>query len=88
MRHEIDTIQEQVRAVMPDVKIEQLKVLHPRVDDDGIWTFRREGKKEEVSLESSTGRAPFLVESTTSEQRFIASKVEEAIQAVQAFLVR
>ena len=87
MPHDIDIIKERVRTAVPDVRIEQLKVSHPGTDDDGLWSFHREAKKEKVSLESSTYDAPFTVEFTSSDRRFTARTVEEAIDAVRTFLI-
>jgi hypothetical protein len=84
-RRDIDIVKQQVLALLPDIRIEQLKVAHPGVDDDGIWSFRREGKKDEISLESSTYNVPFLVESTASEERTTASTIEEAVEVVRRF---
>ena len=85
MRHDIDIIKERVRAEFPDVNVEQLAVSHPGADDEGLWFFRRAGKKEHLQLESSTNDLPFVVESTASEERLTASTVEEAVAAVRKF---
>jgi len=82
MRHDIDIIKEAVRAAFPDVKIEQLKVMHPGVDDDGLWFFSREGREEDIQLESSTYDLPFLVES--SSVLVTAKTIEEVIKIVRS----
>jgi hypothetical protein len=82
MRHDIDIIKEEVRAAFPDVKIEQLKVKHAGADDDGLWFFSREGKKEDIQLESSTYDLPFLVESSSG--RLTAKTIEEAVKFVRS----
>ncbi len=85
MHHDIDIIKERIRVLLPDVKIEQLKVVHPGADDDGLWFFRRDGKKEHLQLESSTYDVPFIVETTASGDCSTAPTIEEAVEAVRRF---
>ena len=85
MPHDIDTICERVRRAIPGVTIEQLKVSHPGADDDGLWFFRKAGKREHLQLESSTYNLPFIVETTASAESAVVSTLDEAVEAVQRF---
>ncbi len=62
MARDIDKVIERVRAQLPAVVVEKMKVSHLGVDDDGLWFFRLPPEKKEVQIESSTGAAPFLLE--------------------------
>ena len=83
---DIDAIIARLRVAHPDISAEQLTVLHPGADDDGLWFFRHPATDVEVQLESSTGICPFLFESSGSADRFTASTVEQAIAFVVAGL--
>jgi hypothetical protein len=87
MPHDIDIISERVRSALPDVKIEQLRCTHA-ADDDGVWFFRRDGKKEELQFESSSHDFPFLIETSTSEDRRTVHTLEEAVEAVRSFFIQ
>jgi hypothetical protein len=56
---DIGTILELVRRVYPDVVCEQLQVVHPGADDEGLWFFTRPGISNEVQIESPPGTCPF-----------------------------
>jgi hypothetical protein len=91
MSRDIDAIIARVHARHPDAVIAQLKVVHPGVDDDGVWTVRLPAQTESIQVESSTGNAPFLVESDgVSPTRNVATlaSVDEAVLAITAFLSR
>ncbi len=79
---DIDTIIQQLAKTYPDITHEQLKVLHPGADDDGIWFFRHPNSPSEVQLESHTGQCPFLFESDSSNAKVIAATVAAAIAMV------
>jgi hypothetical protein len=83
---DIDRVIERVRAALPDVRWEQLKVSHPGVDDDGIWFFTRPGGKGDVQAESSTGMCPFLVEGDHLWQRVDRATVEETASTIVEWL--
>lgn len=85
MPHDIDIIRERIHILLPDVKIEQLHVAHPGADDDGLWFFRRDGKREHLQLESSAYDAPFIVETTMNGDCLMAATIEEAVEAVRQF---
>ena len=83
---DIDSIISRLRAAHPDISSEQLTVVHPGVDDDGLWFFRHPATDVEVQLESSTGKCPFLFESSGTVDRLTASTVEQAVALVVAGL--
>lgn len=66
----------------PTVQVEQLKVLHPGADDDGLWFFREPSSSFEVQLESSSGNCPFLFETTEHPRALQAGSINEAVQLV------
>jgi len=76
---DIEKISNVLRTTYPDIVIEQLTVLHPGADDDGIWYFRRSGGSTEIQLESSSGNCPFLVESSGAAVRLTAATPQEAV---------
>ena len=86
MPHDIQILVERLRAEFTDLKIQQLAVAHPSVDDGGIWFCRREGRKEEVQFESSACDFPFLAESSVSDERLSIATIEEAITVIQTQL--
>jgi hypothetical protein len=83
---DVEKIIQLVRAKFPTVTAEQLKVLHPGADDDGLWFFHHPGSPFEVQIESSTGMCPFLVETDESDGRLTANSVEEAAQTLSILL--
>ena len=83
---DIDAIVDQLKAAYPDISVEQLTVLHPGVDDDGLWFFRHPACEFELQLESSTGSLPFLAETSASADRLIAESVEQAVAIVASGL--
>ena len=83
MDRDIDLIIEKLKADIPGVRIEQLKVNHPGADDDGLWFVNIYGRKGEVQLESSYGVCPFLIESDFNDSRFDAHSIEEAVATVK-----
>ncbi|GAA4788427.1 hypothetical protein GCM10023307_11860 [Lysobacter hankyongensis] len=83
---DIDAIIARLLVAHPDISAEQLTVLHPGADDDGLWFFRHPATDVEVQLESSTGIFPFLFESSGSADRLTAGTVEQAIAFVAAGL--
>ena len=60
---DIDAVISELRRAHPEIAVERLAVRHPGADDDGLWFFTHPGARGEVQVESSTGAAPFLVES-------------------------
>jgi hypothetical protein len=79
---DIDKITKQLTSTHPRLMVEQLKVVHPGADDDGLWFFRHPSTRHEVQLESSTGNCPFLFETDANHTRSIAETVVDAIELV------
>lgn len=82
MRH-IDQVIRQLQLCNPDVSCQQLVVKYPGADDDGLWFFQHPDSSVEIQLESPSGNAPFLVESSASNLRHVAHSVEQAVSLVQ-----
>ena len=74
-----------LRRDHPEIGVQQLQVSHPGADDDGLWYFKHPLSTEEVQLESSTGVAPFLVESNHAPST-VANTIEDAVALVAARL--
>ena len=76
---DIDVIIQRLTSAHPRLHAEQLRVLHPGSDDDGLWFFRHPDSPHEVQLESSTGSCPFVFETDANEQRLSAATVTDAV---------
>lgn len=85
-RRDIDLIIERLTTDLPTIQVQQLQVLHPGSDDDGIWFFTISGRDGQVQLESSAGVCPFIVESDFDNERVEVHTVEEAIAVVRRCL--
>ena len=85
MQRDIDRLIAQVRRDYPGVRIEQLRVAHPGADDNGLWFFKHPDSPNEVQVESSTGTAPFVVESD-QEQPADAATIGQALDLIVARL--
>jgi hypothetical protein len=83
LQRDIDLIIERLTTDIPQIQVDQLKVVHPRADDDGLWFIHIPDHEEEVQLESSYGSCPFLIESDFSDARFHAHSIEEAVTTVK-----
>ena len=83
---DIDNIIAMLMSSHPGVLVEQLKVVHPGADDDGLWFFRHASCPFEVQLESSAGQCPFLFESSASSAASTARTVAEAVALVSSGL--
>jgi hypothetical protein len=81
MNRDIDQVVRALRSAYPTLAVEQLRVTHPCADDDGLWFFRHPRCPTDVQLESSTGAAPFLIESD-GQAPSVVRTVQEAIEAV------
>ena len=75
-----------IKDLSPDVCVEQLKVLHPGADDDGIWFFAVPASGLEVQIESPDGMCPFLVETNENDERLTTGSTKATIQAVRRLL--
>jgi hypothetical protein len=78
---DVDKIIEAVKIKFPNVTVEQLKVSLP-ADDDGLWYFSFENLKDEIQIESSYGKCPFLIESDRNNERRNSNSVEEVINII------
>jgi len=78
---DIESIIEKVKERFPKVSIAQLKVMHP-ADDDGLWFFSFENPKDEIQIESSFGKCPFLIESNRNDERRYGHSVDEVVDIV------
>jgi hypothetical protein len=74
---DIDVILAALRAQVPGLQARQIQVVHPGVDDDGVWMVGTGGPR--IQLESTTGMCPFLIETDAGPERFTASSIEEAV---------
>jgi len=83
MRRDIDLIIDWLRAEVPGIRIEQLKVNHPGADDDGLWFINIPDQQGEVQIESSEGMCPFLIESSFNDVRYRGYTVEEVVATVK-----
>jgi hypothetical protein len=81
MDRDIDRLIAALPHRWPGIKCEQLRVVHPGVDDDGLWFFAHPAGHGEVQVESSTGAAPFLIEGDRG-SRATAATVSEAEEIV------
>ena len=79
---DIDEIIRTLTAAHPELAYEQLKVLHPGADDDGLWFFRHPGSPFGVQLESPQGQCPFLFETDERHAPATAGTVAEAVSMV------
>ena len=79
---DIEAITLQVQGEIPGITAEQLAVLHPGADDDGLWFFRHPSTGVEIQLESSTGNCPFLVESSGSTAQVVATSIQQAVALI------
>ena len=88
MRHDIDTVIDGVRRLIPEVEVVQMHKTHA-ADDDGLWWFRLPGIAEDIQIESSSYDCPFTVEHdsmTSSADAITCRTVEETISTVIAYL--
>ena len=83
---DIDAVIEHLKLAYPGISAEQLTVLHPGADDDGLWFFSHTASTAEIQLESPLGSVPFLVESAESPDREVADTVQKAVGLIVAGL--
>jgi hypothetical protein len=77
---DVDRVIELVRNICPSVEVEQLSVVHPGADDDGIWYFDQPECEFQVQIESPKGMCPFLVETDENDDRLRGRSVEETVK--------
>jgi hypothetical protein len=83
---DVEQIIELVRQMCPAVEVNQLKVLHPEADDNGLWFFNQPESQFKVQMESTSGMCPFLIETDETAARFTTNSVEETVQTLSVFL--
>jgi hypothetical protein len=83
---DVDKIISLVRAISPAVTVEQLKVLHPGADDDGLWFFNQPESPFGAQIESSNGMCPFLIETDETSARLTGNSVQEVVQILSSLL--
>ena len=88
MHRDIDALIGRVREFYPAVLVEQLKVLHPVADDDGLWFFRSPSMRGNIQVESSTGNAPFTVETNYENGCLTGLTLEQTLGAKLSLLER
>jgi hypothetical protein len=81
MPRDIDRVQAELKRALPAIVIDQLQVSHPG-DDDGLWFIAHPAALAELQIESSTGNAPFLIESNADDRRSTVESVEAAVQTI------
>jgi hypothetical protein len=81
---DIDAVIDQLLLACPGISVEQLTVLHPGADDDGLWFFRLPMSDTELQLESTTGNCPFLMESSATVDRLTVDTVAQAVAMIIA----
>ncbi len=79
---DIDVVIGHLRVTHPEIVAQQLSVLHPGADDDGLWFFSHPESEVDIQLESDTGTCPLLIERSASADRFTAATVEHAVALV------
>jgi hypothetical protein len=82
---ELEQIINGITARLPKVQYRQLAVAHPG-DDDELWFFRLPGREEEVQIESSTGKCPFLIEGDGHHERRVDATVKDVVSVVVEWL--
>jgi hypothetical protein len=60
-----------------------LNVKHPGADDDGLWFINIADRENQVQIESSQARCPFLIESDFNNERFYGHTVQEVVATVR-----
>ena len=83
---DVDEIITGITNKYPSVRVEQLKVHHPGMDDDGIWFFEQPNSEYHVQIESSWGTCPFVIETDESNARYRPSSIGETIEILLTLL--
>jgi hypothetical protein len=81
MPREIDGLTATLRRAYSGITVERLRVALPGVDDDGLWCIKHPAALADVRVESSTGDAPFMVESDLAPPT-VARTVDDAVRLV------
>jgi hypothetical protein len=90
MDRDIEKIIKLVKDRIPIVEVNQLKVSHPGVDDDGLWYFELPGDSRAIQIESTYGQCPFIIEhfemKRTSDAWF-GRTVDEVVERITSYLL-
>jgi len=89
MRHDIESIIDGVRRLIPEVEVVQMHKIHA-ADDDGLWWFRLPGRRRDIQIESWTYDCPFLIEHDdmkSSSDALTGHSVSETVQIVTKYLL-
>ena len=81
MPRDIDQLTMALQRAFPAITVRQLRVPNPGADDDGLWLIEHPEGMTQVQVESSTGDAPFLVESELAPPTS-ARTVDDALRLV------
>lgn len=84
MNRDVDQIIQEVKLVIPEVTVDQLRVSHP-ADDDGIWFFSLPGLDRDIQIESPFGMCPFIIE--TNEERSLEARKADSRDAAVSMIV-
>ena len=72
-RRAIDELIRRLNVAHPPLRVEQLQVLHPGADDDGLCFVAHATSGEEAQIESSTRELPFLIETSHKPPEYLDS---------------
>jgi hypothetical protein len=86
MKRDVDLVIERLLAEYPAIRVEQLKVMFPVADDDGLWFFRNPDSRFEVQIESPYGMCPFLIETDEHDERVESDSVESVLDTLKKWL--
>lgn len=87
MKRDINKIIEQIKKPFQNVRVEQLKVSNP-ADDDGIWYFwLPESSDDDIQIENSYGKCPFLIETNRNDERRYGNTVKEVVKIISEHLI-
>jgi len=82
---EMDGIIDELKRLVPEIKVERLKKTNPG-DDDGLWFITVADIKGELQIEAADGNAPFLIECTWSKRSWILRRAEDVARIVQSMI--
>jgi hypothetical protein len=82
---ELDSLFQMLRQVLPDLNVDRGWLTKPRADDnDQLWTFWVEDRRESVQLEPAT--SGYLIEGNGPDRRREVRTVEEAAATIVEWL--
>src|SRR5687767_9469150 len=81
MDKDIDRLSSGLQKTYEGLTVKQVRAPNPGTEDDGLWLVNHPNGLTDVQIESSTGEAPFLVESDFAPPT-VARTVEDGIRLV------